>query len=377
VKRLGTRTIGTVTLAIAFVMLYFVFVAPTPPWAQDMHLGVEAGAYGQMNPGAWVEMGGVKVGQVDKIDQRNGHALIKVTIEHAYSSLVHSDASASIQPHGLLGPKYVAIQPGKTGKMKDNGIIPFSRVKVGTDFDQVINTFQPEVRDNLKVIFTELGTASENRGDDMNQALAALGRASDDLTTTTNVLRKRDTDIADFIVYSEQLNSDMQNAPISANIRDTDTVLSGLVPVEDSIGGSIDNTASVLRKVDRVMDGNSQNLAVTLQKLPGTVQRLRVVLRSGNNIVTALNPALPSLMDAVVETELAFRDKDDKGRYVNVYAITGACSTGTGPNKDCSSPDGAGDVYGRQGQQRQQSNFQPSGQGSLSDQQLSQLFLGG
>ena len=95
------------------------------------------------------------------------------------------------QPHGLLGPKYVALSGGNFGTLREGATIPLSRTSTSVDLDQVLNTLQPDVRENLKVIFTELGKAADGRGANMNTAFRALGTGASDTATTTGVLRAR------------------------------------------------------------------------------------------------------------------------------------------------------------------------------------------
>src|SRR5207247_3026139 len=122
--------------------------------------------------------------------------------------------------------------------------------------------------------------ASDGRGQDVNAALQSLGAAADDVATVTDTLHRRDGDLGRTVVASERLGRDLQDAPLGAQVRDTDRVLSGLVQVDGSIGDGIDYTATLLEALDVVLDGNSENLAQTLDGAPGTVTRLRAALAS-------------------------------------------------------------------------------------------------
>jgi ABC-type transporter Mla subunit MlaD len=141
-------------------------------------------------------------------------------------------------------------------------------------------------------------------------------------------LRQRDQDLAGTVVAAEQLNRDLQNAPLDAQIRDTNQVLSGLVQVNGSIGHGIDHTATTLQALDVVLNGNSGNLAKTLDEAPATVTRLRAVLVEATGLVNGVNPAVPSLMTAIVETESAFSGADANGHFVRIQTILGACTVG-------------------------------------------------
>ncbi len=329
----SARLVGLLVTAAAIALTVLVFLPFSLPWNRGLHLQLQAGAFGQLNTGAWVELNGARVGSVDSVEYRDGFSLIRVSIEPRFAGLLHADTTAAIRPHGLLGPKFVALQGGATGQLGDGATIPLSRTTVSTDFDQVLNSLQPDVRANLKTIFVELGRAADGRGVSMNAAFQALGQSSADVAATTAVLHNRADDLAGLIIASEQLDRDLQNAPIDRQIADTDLVLAALVKVEDSIGSGIDHTAAVTQQLDIALSGNSQNLAHVLSKGPATVANLRTVASELDAIIVGINPALPCLMQAVLETKSAFAGHDGNGHYVRVQVV--AASSGQPPPPDC------------------------------------------
>ena len=333
----GSRLVGLVVMAAALAFAVLVFMPLSLPWSQTMHLRLQAGAYGELDQGAWVELSGAKIGSVDGVDYQNGYALVRVSVDRRYASQLHADTTAAIRPHGLLGPKYVDLRGGSSGQLRNDALIPLSRTTVSTDLDQVVNALQPDVRANLKTIFIELGKAADGRGAQMNAAFQALGVSAADVSTTTTVLHNRDQDLANLIIASEQLDRDLQNAPIDRQIADTDLVLSGLVQVEDSMGSGIDHTAAVMQGLDVAMNGNGGNLAHVLAKGPATIQELQTVATELDGIVTGVNPALPCLMQAVLETKSAFSGQDGNGHFVRVQVVP--TNLGNPPAPNClSSP---------------------------------------
>jgi phospholipid/cholesterol/gamma-HCH transport system substrate-binding protein len=355
-RRPGSRLVGLVVTVAAAAFAILVFIPFSLPWSHSLHLSVQAGAYGQLNPGAWVELSGAKVGSVERVEYRDGYALIRVSIDPRYASQLHADTSAAVRPHGLLGPKYVYLNGGSTGQLHDGASIPLSRTTVSTDFDQVLNSLQPDIRANLKTIFVELGRAADGRGTTMNTAFKALGQSSADVSTTTTVLHNRADDLAGLIAASERLDRDLQQAPIDRQIADTDLVLSGLVQVEDSIGSGIDHTAAVMQELDTTMSGNGANLAHILAKGPATVEQLRVVAAELDAVIVGVNPALPCLMQAVLETKSAFGGRDGNGHYVRVQVVPTGVGRAPAPSCGTGSP--------------------VSQAPSIDDQELVALFLG-
>lgn len=329
----GARLVGLLVMAAAIAVSILVFIPLSLPWSRPLHLQVQAGAYGELNPGAWVELSGAKIGSVDSVEYSRGYALVRISIDPRYRDQLHADTTAAVRPHGLLGPKYIYLQGGSTGQLQDGTTIPLSRTTVSTDFDQVLNSLQPDVRANLKTIFVELGRAAEGRGAQMNAAFQAIGQSSSDTKTTTAALHNRDDDLAGLISASERLDRDLQNAPIDRQIADTDLVLSGLVKVEDSMASGIDHTADVMQELDTAMNGNSGSLAHILAKGPATINELRALAGELDAVIVGVNPTLPCLMQAVLETKSAFAGSDGNGHFVRVQTVP--TNVGKAPSQPC------------------------------------------
>ena len=354
------RAIGFGAMAGAAVVALLSFVPPQLPFHKSAHLKVEVASFGEMNPESRVELSGVRVGSIDAIDYRDGHAVLSVSIEPGYLDKIHADATGEVKPTGLLGPKFLSLSSGTSGQMRDGSVIPLSRTRVSTDFDQVLESLQPDVRMSLKTVFVELGTASDGRGADVNEAIKALHEAQGNLQTTTQTLANRNPEVGTFFDQSEILNREMQFAPNAQNIADTDKVLRALVAVEDDLGGGIDHTASVLDELNRALSGGgSANLATTLSKAPAAIQKANRFLDAATPIISGTAPNIPDLMTAVAEGKRVVSGQDANGHYVRVLFLIGTCTAGlpnvtvpplplpvpTPPavtNLNCSSPQGAG-----------------------------------
>lgn len=71
-----------------------------------------------------VNMLGIEVGKVEKItmDQENQKAVVKIKIREGIR--IYDDAIASIKTEGVMGDKYVNIDPGGSGTvLQDDGVI--------------------------------------------------------------------------------------------------------------------------------------------------------------------------------------------------------------------------------------------------------------
>lgn len=77
-----------------------------------------------LRAGSSVSMYGIEVGQVEKLtmDQQKGLALVEMEIHRGVK--IYDDAIASIKTEGLIGDRYVSIDPGGGGEvLKPGGTI--------------------------------------------------------------------------------------------------------------------------------------------------------------------------------------------------------------------------------------------------------------
>ncbi len=334
------RVIGLAASAVGVLPLLLVFHPPRLPWQPVFSFRIATPAFSQLQPGASVDLAGKQAGQLDSLTVENGLPMLTVQIDGADAHLLHADTSAIIQPHGLLGPQYIELDGGSVGRLPAGGLIPASRVQVAVTLDQVLNVFQTTERQNLQTLIVQLGTASDHRGQDLNQTLQALGDASASLSQVTSTVRQHDQGLSSIIDSSQQINQSMQNAPLGAQLRDTDQVLAGLAAVDGSIGHGIDHTAAVLSDLDVILRGNTGNLRYALGRAPQVAAQLRTLLAEGSTLLKGVNPAIPALLISVVEAESAFGGMDANGHYVRVMSVTGACTLGL--NLGCSGAPGQG-----------------------------------
>lgn len=90
--------------------------------------------------GSPVNILGIDVGRVEKItmDQENQKAVVKLRIKKDIK--VYDDAIASIKTEGLIGDKYLNIDPGGGGDLlKNNGVIVDTQAAV--DIEQLISKY--------------------------------------------------------------------------------------------------------------------------------------------------------------------------------------------------------------------------------------------
>jgi phospholipid/cholesterol/gamma-HCH transport system substrate-binding protein len=93
---------------------------------------------GGLKSGSSVEIAGVEIGRVDGITLHEFQARVVMTIKHHVK--LQEDAIASIKTRGLIGEKYIKINPGGSEKLiKPNGKI--TEVEPPIDIEELISKY--------------------------------------------------------------------------------------------------------------------------------------------------------------------------------------------------------------------------------------------
>jgi len=104
-------------------------------------------------PGDTVQIMGVRVGSIDKIEPASGK--MKVTFHYNNKYKVPADASAVILNPTLVAARFIQLEPPYQGGpvMPDNAVIPEERTQVPTEWDQL--------RNSITNIISQLGPTKE------------------------------------------------------------------------------------------------------------------------------------------------------------------------------------------------------------------------
>src|SRR5690349_8691476 len=104
-------------------------------------------------PGDKVNIMGIKVGAIDKIEPAGDKMKVTFSYENKYK--VPANATASILNPSLVASRNIQLSPPYTGGpvMEDNAVIPIDRTQVPVEYD--------ELRDSINRILTELGPTKD------------------------------------------------------------------------------------------------------------------------------------------------------------------------------------------------------------------------
>jgi virulence factor Mce-like protein len=296
-----------------FLLLFFAFTNVTL-FASTKDVKAQVATGDTLASNADVEVAGVKVGTVKSLSKGDPGTLVDMSIDTKKVS-IYQDATLKIRPHGVFGPKFVELDPGteSAGSFADGASIPIERTQVSVDFEQVLNSFDPNTRQSLQTLFVELGTASENQGANFGQFLDSLNTVEAQLTPVLQVVANRASNTQRLFESNAVVTETYANSPLDQIIRKNADALAQLDGANASITGVIVHGNNVLNALDTITGGsNTQQLTISVSKLPALFDNLQ---RWNNDLgygVNAISPLVtPQRGQADGDVGLALRRAQD------------------------------------------------------------------
>jgi virulence factor Mce-like protein len=222
-------------------------------------------------PGNDVRDDGAVVGRVVSLDvSHQGTALVRFQL-YDQRAAPRTDAVAAIEPADLLGDNYLSLSPGRSSARLRGPITPAHTVNAPR-LDQVLDTFQPNVRDGLQLLLLEGGLALDQRGGALARATVALRPT---LAAADDVVRELDTQngsLARLVGPAHELVA--QLASRRADIG----------PLLDGLARTLQATAGAAAPLDRGLSG----LPATLTRLRSTSSQLAALSGAATPLLTRL-----------------------------------------------------------------------------------------
>ena len=292
--------IGAVTTLIIIVAVFLAYNANQGlPFVPTYNLRAEVPAAANLVKGNEIRVGGFRVGVVDQIGtgtkivdgQSRSIAVLRLKLDKKVEP-IPKDTEVLIRPRSALGLKYVELTIGKGTEMYVAGdTIPLDRARTAVEFDDLLNTFDFETRQNIQDATAGFGTALSGRGTDINTAIESLSPFLGFLTPVMRNLSDPETQLDEFF-------------------RQIGRAAAQVAPVADVQARLFSEMADTFAAIGR----NPDALRATIDLTPGTLdvavrsfRAQRPFLEEFADLSTRLRPAAQALPVALPRLNSAFR----------------------------------------------------------------------
>lgn len=112
---------GLVVLSVAILFLVFAYNVSDLQVVKGYNLTADFMKVGGLSTGSDVRINGIKVGTVTSQNLNNEDYTVKVTFSISSDVKLPKDSTVAIVSDGLMGDKFVKIEPGKSKDFLQNG----------------------------------------------------------------------------------------------------------------------------------------------------------------------------------------------------------------------------------------------------------------
>ncbi|HWE90084.1 MAG TPA: MlaD family protein [Pseudonocardiaceae bacterium] len=283
--------------------------------------------------GSRVEIGGVPVGQVTKLETEDDQALVTVSVDNAHSPL-HTGTQAQVQWRGLLGERVIELTPGpaKNPLIPSDALVPAGTEQV--ELDQVLSALDPATRARLNSVVQQLNQNLQPQAGNLQRTINTAGPAVQelgsvlqaigqdgpaiqnlvtDLRKMTDPLAARRTELRQVVGNLTSATSAMatQQQQLQAALGALPGTLSAAQNTLNTVPGAVNAAVPLLQDLQpatQQLTSVSQNLSPLLVDLRPTVAKLGPVLQSAStllqytpSLLDSANAALPGVNQAVTQ----------------------------------------------------------------------------
>ncbi|MFL5846280.1 MAG: MlaD family protein [Solirubrobacteraceae bacterium] len=305
--------------------------------AEPFHLKAEFSTAQAVTPGQGqtVRVSGVRVGDIAKVELKDGVAVITMDIDQEYKDLVHTDATALLRPKTGLKDMFVALNPGSAGApvAKENWAIPVQNTLPDINPDEVYQFLDGDSRDYLKLLVNGAGEGLNGRGEDLQEVFRRFEPTHRDLARVTTAVAARHRNLRRLITSLDTLNTELagkseqlsdlvgtsakvfrafasEESNISRAVSDLPGALHQTTETLDKVTGYADvlGTASeALRPAVRSLDkANAAVIPFAREAAPIVRDQIRPFTRDAQPVVRTLRPAARNLAKATPDLTGSF-----------------------------------------------------------------------
>jgi len=288
--------VGIFVLMGLLVLTYFTF--RVSKWGliaeRGYKLTVDFDTAGGLEPKSDVKMAGVPIGKVEAIELAGNRARLSLRIQEKVH--IPIDSVASIQTQGLLGEKYVEIQPGKDAQRMLPAGGRVANTVSPTNLDDIVR----KVGDISEDVKRFTSTLSETFGtEEGKKALADILRDVRATTATLRTVVQGNEERFDRILANVDRLSENLSDISSANKEDVRATIANLRAFSDTLKTQTPELARKLEemsdRVSGVVGDNRENLKETIQNLKTASAKLDNTLEAAGNVMAKIDRGEGSL----------------------------------------------------------------------------------
>jgi phospholipid/cholesterol/gamma-HCH transport system substrate-binding protein len=226
--------------------------------------------------GQTVQIAGVNVGDITKVDLVDGRAVVTMKIRLKYTP-IYRDATALLRPKTGLNDMVIQLDPGSSsaGRAPHGWTVPINQTLPNVNFDEILSSLDADTRSYLQLLLGGAGEGLDGQGKALSASLKRFEPTGRYLAKLNGALSERERNIRRAIHNFSLLSQ--------------------------ALGDKDDQLAALVSSSNRVFQSfadQDANLRAALTRLPGALGQTNTTLAKVDRLAKVLGPTLGDLRPA-------------------------------------------------------------------------------
>jgi phospholipid/cholesterol/gamma-HCH transport system substrate-binding protein len=226
--------------------------------------------------GQTVRVAGVKIGDVGKVELKEGRAVVELQILPKYKGLIREDAEALLRPKTALKDMFIEVTPGDGKAAKTGYTLPVKNTEPDVNPDEIFAMLDDDTRDYLRLLLDGAARGLKGRGDDLREVFERFEPTHRDIARITTKVAERRENLRNLITNLNKLNGELARK-------------------DDDLAQLVDSSA----KVFRAFAAEDTNITTAVDRLPEALEQTTDTLGKVERFANILKPATEKLAPAV------------------------------------------------------------------------------
>ena len=251
--------------------------------------------------GQTVDIAGVQVGDISKVELKNGVAVVSMNIRNKYKP-IYKDAHMLLRPKTGLKDMIVELDPGtrSAGALPEGGTIPIQNTAPDVNLDEVLSSLDTDTRTYLQILVNSGGEAFGKKGypADLRETFKRFEPTNRDIAKITGLLSKRRQNLKRVIHNFSLLTTELGTH---------DRQITELVGSANANFRALAAQDANIRESLRLLPDTLTTAKTSLTKAGALADELGPTLQALRPTARALGPALAATRPFLLKTEPVIR----------------------------------------------------------------------
>jgi phospholipid/cholesterol/gamma-HCH transport system substrate-binding protein len=224
--------------------------------------------------GQTVTIAGVNIGEISKVELKDGRAVVQMKLENKYGNRVRKDATLLLRPKTGLEDMVIEMAPGtdEADKAPEGWTIPVENTLPTVNLEDILASLDRDTRDYLQLLVAGAGRGLDGAGDDLAATFKRFEPGAEYARRMTAKLIER-------------------RGSIRRSIHNLRLLVEAVGEKDDQLSQLIDSSNTVFQS----FVNQDANLRDALQQLPPTLEVTNRGLAKTERLANVLGPALEDL----------------------------------------------------------------------------------